>query len=241
MLPSQLLACVATLARVGLAATLPPASELVRREESVAKTSDGMIWRGAVFPGAAPVELHGDVEDIFNQILALNPNYAPTDSAEALGMTGENAAPTSGTTANAMSVLANGVTCKVMGVGQFLSIREGYRRLAQLGGNCGTPARDCRRMTCNSPNSATYICSEQDSHTEIPCARAAQIIEIDIASTSKGNCGCWDGRTPFLLSGNYYEGWFSIWAGFGRCGTAPNQRPTAYPFPGEQGWPDYCP
>ncbi|KLU92896.1 hypothetical protein MAPG_11848 [Magnaporthiopsis poae ATCC 64411] len=238
MLPSQLLACVATLARLGLAATLP---------ERVAKASNEMTWKGPVFPGAESIELHGDAQSIYDQIIAINPNYAPEDSAEALGWIGDDASAGSGvsvlsTTANTISTLASRATCKAMGTGQFLSIREGYRRLAQLGGNCGTPARECRRMTCNSPNSATYICSEQDAFTDVACAKVAQIIEVDIVATSRGNCGCWDARIPFLISGNYYESYFSIWVGYGRCGvTAPNDRPTAYPFPGEQGWPDFCP
>lgn len=90
----------------------------------------------------------------------MNPNYAPEDSAEALGWVGDDTSAISGisalsTTANTMSTLAYRATCKAMGTGQFLSIRVSclFRLVKVLPtGPVTDPGRKNRRATADWPS-----------------------------------------------------------------------------------------
>ncbi|KAH7371303.1 hypothetical protein BKA66DRAFT_444252 [Pyrenochaeta sp. MPI-SDFR-AT-0127] len=59
-------------------------------------TAVGMIWTGPVSKGGLDITLTGDAESIMNQIIALNPDYAPEDSAMALGLFNGTTASTEG-------------------------------------------------------------------------------------------------------------------------------------------------
>ena len=66
--------------------TLPSNSNEAAIHARLAGATGGMVWTGPVFPGGPQVELVGDAKSIYEQILAMNPDYAPHDSAAALGL-----------------------------------------------------------------------------------------------------------------------------------------------------------
>ncbi|KAH6638682.1 hypothetical protein BKA67DRAFT_665625 [Truncatella angustata] len=68
------------LALVGIPLTMGSALQGISRGLDV---DEGMIWTGPIFPGDKPTRLTGTVEDVYAQIMAINPNYDPDDSLEA--------------------------------------------------------------------------------------------------------------------------------------------------------------
>jgi hypothetical protein len=157
MLTKSILLAFAAVPAV-LGAALSPITE-------AADVDSGITWTGRIFKTDKDVTtLHGDAsvscdstsyqkpihpltktQDIYAQILAINPDYvaseiAPEDAASALAKRGETR------------------TCGTMAVGNNERVIQAAGDLKKLGQQCGAPAKSCRRMTCKD-TTATYICS----------------------------------------------------------------------------------
>ncbi|KAK4222859.1 hypothetical protein QBC38DRAFT_66394 [Podospora fimiseda] len=221
MLPkSVLLALVAALPTMTMAAALP--AEDVPAELPAA-TFEGITWTGKIFrDDLEPTVLHGDADAIYNQIMALNPEYVASEV---------NPDPEEDVLA-ALSKRAQVRTCKVMATGYRNDLMEAESRLRSLGSNCGAPAKQCRRMTCQN-TSATYICSEAND-VSVKCNSLASLVQ----SIHQGCCtGRMDNNPEYPFgsgkSGHIYnDRVWSVWVGYGNCNHGSDSRPTQYPYPG---------
>lgn len=82
-----------------------PLQPAIRDEVGDVVPAEGMKWSGPIFPGDEPTEIWGSADvsfsilqvtefsalthgeqEVLTRILAINPDYAPEDSAEALGL-----------------------------------------------------------------------------------------------------------------------------------------------------------
>lgn len=231
MLAQVALVFLARLARARILAFPPSVSpqspQAAALDTLVTMTQDdgvSMKWTGSIFAGEEPIVLYGTASDIYNAIIAVNPNFEPADVPSEVR-------------ANAsFDILTkrqsdNPVTCSVMATGTHAEIRSARAHLRLIGGTCGTPRRECRRTTCEV-TTGTYLCSELNIDVGIPCGQINYYLEeIDAC--------CVGGPA---ISGHQYSPnrYWSVWAGFGHCGHPPNERPSIYPYLPHGGPNGFC-
>ncbi|KAF1998832.1 hypothetical protein P154DRAFT_535932 [Amniculicola lignicola CBS 123094] len=177
-------------------------------------TDVGMLWTGPVFKGGPNVSLNGDAESIWNQIIALNPQYDPEDSAMALGLTTGNISARDDLLSKRQSS-CNGLEAALSNV-----IWGAITHLKLLGGYCGAAGGTCARMTC-AEDSGTFICAETSANANTPCADTALYIQEIV-----NRCACPNG----LVFGNRYTPGVSYWVGLARCWRGGDERPTDNPL-----------
>ncbi|KAK4165210.1 hypothetical protein QBC43DRAFT_343917 [Cladorrhinum sp. PSN259] len=117
-----------------------------------------------------PTVLYGELDQILEQILARNPAFV-----------GSEVNPDPEDALSALSKRAEVLTCAVMATGQGREMEWADSRLISVGGNCGAPAKQCRRMTCKN-TTGTYICSEGS--------------DVSSVWASYGNCGHSSSKRP---------------------------------------------
>ncbi|KAK4222952.1 hypothetical protein QBC38DRAFT_488779 [Podospora fimiseda] len=222
MLPkSVLLALVAALPTMTMAAALP--AEDVPAELPAA-VFEGITWTGKIFKDdVEPTVLHGDANEIYDQIMALNPKYVSSEV---------NPDPEEDVVAALLSKRAQVRTCKVMATGYKNDLIEAENRLRSLGSNCGAPAKQCRRMTCEN-TSATYICSEAND-VSVKCNSLGSLVQSIHNNCCTGKTSS-DPAASFGTgkSGHIYnDRLWSVWVGYGNCNHGSDSRPTQYPYPG---------
>ncbi|EWC45609.1 hypothetical protein DRE_05170 [Drechslerella stenobrocha 248] len=132
-----------------------------------------MVWSGSVTPGGPEVELTGTLSEVVEQIIALNPDWeAQTDAAAA-------EAPVS-PPKKALRWDGQPTCDKVAGdriVSQYFLKWEVIPTLRRIGGNCGTKARNCARLSC-SWSSGVELCNDRTSFVSIPCNQIADGAEM---------------------------------------------------------------
>ncbi|KAK4160205.1 hypothetical protein QBC43DRAFT_293254 [Cladorrhinum sp. PSN259] len=212
MLPKSLLfALVAALPTVTMAAAVP--------ELPQDASEGGLKWTGKIFKtDTEPTVLHGEIGQVLEQILALNPDYVASEV---------NPEPEEDAVA-ALSKRAEILTCATMATGEGRDINAGADHLLSVGGNCETPAKSCRRMTCNH-TTASYLCSEGNP-ISVKCnslSRVVRRVRTDCCNGSPPGGGG-SGRSGYI----YNDRIWSVWVGYGNCNHATNSRPSGYPYPG---------
>ncbi|KAH6638683.1 hypothetical protein BKA67DRAFT_652129 [Truncatella angustata] len=174
---------------------------------------DGMIWTGSIFPGEKPTVLTGSAKDILGQITAINPDYSPDDSFEAIN-------------SNHTSVgrRDSSMSCGNIATGTDVDIGSSVSYLQHLGGTCGSPGRQCRRLTCDG-TTGSYFCSEQDAETHAPCKDIGDWVNFIRMQCCMGSTGR-SGSIGFTNKP------YSVWTGYANCNHPSSKRPTDYPYPG---------
>ncbi|KAK4220648.1 hypothetical protein QBC38DRAFT_525498 [Podospora fimiseda] len=211
MLPSSLLAFVAALPTVVMAAALPELPHDV--------SEGGIKWTGKIFKDdKKPTVLYGEIEDILDQILALNPNYVASEVN-----------PDPETAQSALQRRVETLTCATMATGGQYDITAGADHLVSVGAQCETPAKQCRRMTCKN-TTGSYLCSE-GNNISLSCNSLARIVR-------RVNTDCCNGKDKYGSNSSgksghiYNDRIWSVWVGYGNCGHSSSSRPTDYPYPG---------
>ncbi|KAK4224220.1 hypothetical protein QBC38DRAFT_515436 [Podospora fimiseda] len=177
----------------------------------------GIQWTGVIFPGGPEVELWGYADEIYAQVLAINPDYVPQPFNETVN------------TNDGETTLAkrSTITCAPMDTGDRRELKKQSDFLYKLGGHCATPKNECRRTACGG-TSGTYLCDESPnpSGTRIPChevgLRSADISNACCKNTNrKGQTGNWFGQKTY-----------SVWIGYANCNAPSETYPSNYPYGG---------
>ncbi|KAH7115334.1 hypothetical protein B0J11DRAFT_510927 [Dendryphion nanum] len=218
MLSTYSFAFTALLSVIAWGASVPSTNEVpaeiqARADQALAV---GLIWTGAVTKGGPNITLTGDVQSIMRQILILNPNYAPEDSAKALGLITRSTALSEASLSKRQTTFS----CHGLEAAVTSDVDAAINYLANLGGYCGAAAGTCARMTCSN-DSGTFICSENGNGPSMTCYDAAVILY-----TIRSKCAC----SNNLVFGNAYLPGVSLWMGLARCWRGGDERPTDNPY-----------
>ncbi|KAK3995943.1 hypothetical protein QBC44DRAFT_365917 [Cladorrhinum sp. PSN332] len=192
----------------------------------------GIKWTGVIFPGEPATELWGTVEEIYEQVLALNPNYVAqpieneAKTIPSLSLPDRHAKNNNTTTTTPDNLLMKRDTlncgASAMATGYIWDLRNQVSYHWNLGGYCQAPANQCRRTACHA-TTATYLCGEYGNAANVPCRDVAYYVDVIINTC----CNISNGR-----SGSYYTNTFSVWAGYGDCWHPVNNWPSYYYYPG---------
>ncbi|KAI9367243.1 hypothetical protein BJX61DRAFT_547663 [Aspergillus egyptiacus] len=157
---------------------------------------DVAIWEVRPSPDAAPLTLNGTIDDVHDQLRAINPNYDEDWKDHPVG---------SGIVRRYLDIRCEGYLDAVPD-----RIREGIEYLRKVKGRPSLPPHTCGRVSC-SWRSAIRWCNDNDHEKVLPSyhniADSAQVI-VDRCSHSvhgiKGVRG-WEG---------HFDGWRGIvdWA-----------------------------
>ncbi|KAK4231553.1 hypothetical protein QBC38DRAFT_466046 [Podospora fimiseda] len=183
----------------------------------------GIGWTGVIFPGEPETSLWGYVDEIYAEILAINPNYVPEPIE----------------TANNNNMLAkrDTIKCAQMATGYFTDLSNMCTFHRKIGGWCRAPANQCRRTACWA-TSATYLCGEYGSAINIPCRDLAEKIHqilyncCGLGSWSHRLGGAPGGKLFGGKSGSLFSGTHSVWVGYGNCRHVADIWPSGYRYPG---------
>ncbi|EFQ97335.1 hypothetical protein MGYG_00374 [Nannizzia gypsea CBS 118893] len=125
-----------------------------------------MIYEGPIVPGGDNVTLEGTIEEIFRQILALNPSYRPEDFPAAPDTQSLSVSPS-------LEKRSPGhIICDPSGAERAWrrKIEDGIAYLERVpqASHCRVRNRSCARVSC-SWDSGIFFCNDRDSWFEIPC------------------------------------------------------------------------
>ncbi|KAK4200171.1 hypothetical protein QBC40DRAFT_254275 [Triangularia verruculosa] len=194
----------------------------------------GIKWTGVIIAGEPKAELYGTVDEIFEQILAINPSYIAqpldeTDKARLASPVYKEGDPAKHKLTARQQKYHNipTPTCRVMATGNSRSLDRLISRLEYLGGVCEAPQNACRRVGCWY-TTAGYLCGENGHAAVVACTDVSRRME----AIKNGCCPLlWDpkGRP---ISGHIYHEKYSIWAGYGNCNHGEDRTPSFYTYPG---------
>ncbi|KAK4180782.1 hypothetical protein QBC36DRAFT_228920 [Triangularia setosa] len=191
----------------------------------------GIKWTGVIIPGQPKAELFGIVDEIYEQILAINPNYVaqPLDESDLARLTSPLDKPETAKLTARQSYLDNipKPTCRVMATGNTRTLDRHINNLEYIGGICEAPRNACRRVGCWKTTGG-YLCGENGNAAVVACTDVSRRLE----KIKKSCCPqVWDvGGRP--VSGHIYQSTYSVWAGYGNCNHEADSRPSHYPYPG---------
>ncbi|EGD84880.1 hypothetical protein H112_08597 [Trichophyton rubrum D6] len=131
--------------------------------ESFATSS--MIYTGPVTPGGDNVTLEGTIQEIFHQILKLNPSYKPEDFPDAPHSPRK-------VSSKLEKRIPGDIICDPSGTKRAWRkhIEEGvaYLKRAPQASLCRVRNRSCSRISC-SWDSGIFLCNDRDSWFEEFC------------------------------------------------------------------------
>ncbi|KAF1810898.1 hypothetical protein P152DRAFT_483602 [Eremomyces bilateralis CBS 781.70] len=148
-----------------------------------------MKYTGPITPGGEDVELSGTAEDVYNQIVHLNPSYDPA----AFGNNATDIAPPLSKRDK------SGLICNIGRHAQVGRIWQGISYLKSLpgGGTCGIDAgpAHCVRISC-SWDSGIFLCNDNPWPIAPNCAYLATYAE-DIVLSCPYSDECQPGAAAF--------------------------------------------
>ncbi|CAP60564.1 uncharacterized protein PODANS_1_8540 [Podospora anserina S mat+] len=193
----------------------------------------GIKWTGVITPGQPKTTLFGTVDEIYNYILAINPNYVaqPLDKSDlALLASPWNEPGTTKLVARQRSKYLDkfpSPVCRVMATGNSRSLDPIINELDILGGICEAPKDACRRVGCKS-TTAGYLCGEYGNAAVVACtdvSRRLEVIKRDCCSVIADF-----GGKPVSGHSKRYD--YGVYAGYGNCNHGEDSSPADYPYPG---------
>ncbi|KAK0654002.1 hypothetical protein QBC41DRAFT_377703 [Cercophora samala] len=193
----------------------------------------GIKWTGVITPGQPKTSLFGTIDEIYERILAINPNYVaqPLDESDlALLATPWNSPETSKLAARQRSRYLDNIPnprCRVMATGNSRSLSYQIEQLEYIGGICEAPKDACRRVGCKS-TTAGYLCGENGSPAVVACTDVSRRMD----KIKRGCCSVIFDIGGKPVSGNIKHANYSVWAGYGNCNHGIDSSPSKYPYPG---------
>ena len=125
-------------------------------------TADGLEFVGPAFSGGENVTLHGTPEDIYNQLVDLNPDYSqdfPEEpEKEDSGETGTDADSNDDDFVRGDYDKYHWIKCDTSRRADHGRIREGIKYLSKIKGECAISGNRCSRVSC-SHESAVWWCN----------------------------------------------------------------------------------
>ncbi|KAH7392560.1 hypothetical protein BKA66DRAFT_567893 [Pyrenochaeta sp. MPI-SDFR-AT-0127] len=122
-----------------------------------------LVWTGPVVPNGPNVTFTGTAESVLNEILKINPEYAPEEHYVAGGV---------GKKSSIEKRNKDGIICNIPGrfSGDTIWSRafEQYQYLNGLGGACGVQANSCVRISC-SWGSGVHLCNDNNYFIQPNC------------------------------------------------------------------------
>ncbi|KAH8201698.1 hypothetical protein TruAng_004136 [Truncatella angustata] len=175
---------------------------------------EGMIWTGPIFPGDKPTRLTGTVEDVYAQIMAINPNYDPDDSLEAetrnITLTDDGDLPKPRYFPGDADFTK--FQCGNMATGQKNKIQVGRQGATR-------ETRRAVRITGEPMPAAELL--RHDRNIFLFVAKYINCIEFNCCSYSKGKSGSLGSTFPY-----------TIWVGYANCRHNLATHPKDYTYPG---------
>ncbi|WYZ45033.1 hypothetical protein EsH8_VIII_000349 [Colletotrichum jinshuiense] len=150
-----------------------------------------MIFTGPVTVGGPNVTLHGDASSIYEQILAINPEF---DASAFEG-------PASGSSEGSLEARQNNWNCNNGAYVEryYSQCAASITRLISLGTSyCSVAASTCARVSCSN-NCSMYLCNNQFTQVSVYCQDIATDMNI-----LAGRCGTDNGNGDTRARGSLH-------------------------------------
>ncbi|UKZ52872.1 hypothetical protein TrVGV298_006659 [Trichoderma virens] len=143
-----------------------------------------LVWTGQVKAGEDNVTLSGTAEEIYNQIIAINPDY---DSQ--LGVKSGREASDTVPHIRGDPINTSSRNCNVFKETYQINVYDGINYLYAIGnGGCTAPAGwgGCIRTTCNN-NAAIFLCNDHPTSITVPLGINEYCIRYEYISPLPGS------------------------------------------------------